>query len=79
MLSPEESREKFLEQLYRCVKHYNGEIPPPEVPSCSEIWTGFGESLPLPEMGNGEPQVDCENESHWGWYQAPIPPYTGDQ
>lgn len=66
------SRERFLRQLARCVKGQNNAHTitiPDDVPrSTAEVWEQ-SEYVPIEAMGNGEPTVPCEVESHAaiGW------------
>ena len=63
----ETSRERFLQQLERCVKHQNQDIPP-ENPICApwEPYVPMGEYLAPEDMGNGETDVETDAGSPWG-------------
>ncbi len=62
-ISREESFEKMMAQIERCVKHQNQQIALPLPPSAPWEWVAPGEVLPEMEMGNGAGIVPCDNES----------------
>lgn len=56
------SRERFLQQLERCVKHQLETITPPDIPNTAppDVYESNWEFIPPEEMGNGEEQVGLE-------------------
>jgi hypothetical protein len=60
------SRERFLRQLERCVRHQPPDIDPgPQITSDPEPIV-MGDVLEPEEMGNGEAPVECDTSSTWG-------------
>lgn len=60
------SRERFLQQLERCVQHQPEHIEPgPTITAPAEEWVAMGEFLTPELVGNGE-EVVTDTSSTWG-------------
>ena len=60
------SRERFLQQLERCVRYQNMTIPEgPRIVGEQETWAETGGYVAPTEMGNGE-DVHCDASAVWG-------------
>ncbi len=60
------SRERFLAQLDRCVKHQNENLALPDPPRSAENILETSEFIPMEAMGSGQPQVDVDTPNVWG-------------
>ena len=62
----ETSRERFLQQLERCVKHQNPEIPAESPILAPSEPYAMGEFIAPEPMGNGAGEADVDTTSIWG-------------